>query len=163
MYCLVIFYLNLFVCVWIIINCSIYFLKGVKRRLNLETLNFGYEDVSSTPMTAKRMRKWSNSSAGSESPSPAQSGIKTRYKCKIKRFLLIFKNHFSSWEEVFWASNTLWYFIGFVDQEIYWPARRFCWWCCGLKYSIRKVGCTKTKNIWYYQCFRGYWNFGKEV
>lgn len=47
--------------------------QGVKRRLNLETLNFGYEDVTSTPMTAKRMRKWSSSSAGSESASPAQS------------------------------------------------------------------------------------------
>jgi len=47
--------------------------QGVKRRLNLETLNFGYEDVTSTPMTAKRVRKWSSSSAGSESPSPAQS------------------------------------------------------------------------------------------
>lgn len=45
--------------------------KGVKRRLNLESLNFGYDDV--TPSTAKLMRKWSSSSAGSE-PSPAQNG-----------------------------------------------------------------------------------------
>lgn len=45
--------------------------KGVKRRLNLESLNYGYEDV--TPLTAKRLRKWSSSSAGSE-PSPAQNG-----------------------------------------------------------------------------------------
>ncbi|XP_025415717.1 transcription factor E2F2-like isoform X2 [Sipha flava] len=52
--------------------------QGVKRRLNLETLNFGYEDVSTAPMTAKRMRKLSNSSAGSESPSPAQNA---RKKC----------------------------------------------------------------------------------
>ncbi|CAI6348918.1 unnamed protein product [Macrosiphum euphorbiae] len=44
--------------------------QGVKRRLNLESLNFGYDDV--TPSTAKLMRKWSSSSAGSE-PSPAQN------------------------------------------------------------------------------------------
>ncbi|XP_050541791.1 transcription factor E2F2-like [Daktulosphaira vitifoliae] len=46
--------------------------QGVKRRLNLETSNFGYEEVS-TSMTPKRMRKWSSSSGGSENPSPAQS------------------------------------------------------------------------------------------
>lgn len=55
-----------------------YFFKGVKRRLNLETLNYGYEDVPSVPVS-KRMRKWSNSSAGSE-PSPAQSGKKYKIK-----------------------------------------------------------------------------------
>lgn len=50
----------------------------MKRRLNLETLNYGYEDVPSVPI-AKRMRKWSNSSAGSE-PSPAQSGKEIQNK-----------------------------------------------------------------------------------
>ncbi|XP_050422647.1 transcription factor E2F6-like [Adelges cooleyi] len=47
--------------------------QGVKRRLNLETSNYAYEDDVAVPVTAKRMRKWSSSSAGSESPSPAQS------------------------------------------------------------------------------------------
>jgi len=57
--------------------------QGVKRQLNLETLSFGYEDVSSTPMTAKRMRKWSSSSAGSE-PSPAQSAVRKK-KCSERQ------------------------------------------------------------------------------
>lgn len=59
--------------------------------------------------------------------------------------------------------HSIWYIVGFADEEVRQSTAKLNWWCRWFKYRLSWIGCAETANLRYNQCSRRHRYFREKI